>query len=1010
MKKHTLLSILLVLFSIGAMAQQISETKHGLRIDAMGSNPTTELTVYAPSIIRVTKYADGLAEMPEKKSFSVIMQPCKDKKGWSVKGNTLRTSCLTVTVDEATGKICFTDVAGNVLLCEGDVAEVTPILKGVDKGNYSIKQSFFLDTDEAIYGLGQRRSPKLNQRGESVDIWNSNANITIPYIASDKGYGLYWDNAGRSRFVDTPQKTTFSSEVAQGVDYYFFYSDGTQDGVIASIRQLTGQATMFPLWTMGHWQCRERYKTSDELCEVIDKYRELQIPLDGIVQDWQYWGCDSNWNAMDFMNPYYINKVGDGDWAKYLPDDLRPLAEEYVKKGVEPRIKSPQEMIDYAHQQNTHLMISVWANFGPWTKQYRELEAIGALYPFDTWPLNRGVKPYDPFNLQAREIYWNYLKELYAMGVDAWWTDSTEPDHFEKPGDEDYLTAAGSWRSVKNAFPLMTNKGIYEHQRQLKGNTKRSFQMTRCSSFGIQHYGAFSWSGDINSSWDSFKNQIPSGLNYILCGIPYWNTDIGGFFCWDYNNNPRDPFAQELQVRWMQWGCFMPLMRNHCSSPMVNELYRYGKPGHWAFDVQKKYIELRYRLLPYIYSNCGDVVQRSGSMMRALVMDFPKDKRAINLTDEYLFGRNLLVKPITDPLYTYLDKSRVGHAIYPEVERAAAPVDVYLPAGTDWWDFWSNERYAGGQTVQRLAPIDIMPVYVKAGGIIPFGPEVQYASEKPWDNLEIRVYPGANGDFILYEDEGDNYNYEKGDFTEIPFHWDEDHGILIIGARQGKYKGMLAERNFRIHLVGKDSPSGDIEANEALTVVTYTGKEVSVKLCEGTVPDGMKDVTASYIANPSFEADGKAGVKMKPQGWTVDSPTAWWGVNRGEGGGDPAATHGSYVFGVWDGTNNPTASISQVITSLPKGDYELRVDMHASNSNNAIRVGKQRLFAGKTMVYFRDQISNPGVGDSYPMQTIKLRFTQTVDKVPLTIGVATDGAPAETWFKIDNFRLYRVEM
>ena len=1006
MKKHITSVALMMAMSLGAMAQHVSETKHGLRIDAAGDRPTTELTVYAPSIIRVTKYADGLATMPAKTSFSVIMQPSKEKGAWSVTDNTLRTSCLTVTVDEATGKVCFSDVTGNVLLREGAVAEVTPIHNGVDKGNYSIRQSFSLEADEAVFGLGQRRSPKLNQRGESIDIWNGNANITIPYIASDKGYGLYWDNAGRSRFEDTPHHTTFSSEVAQGVDYYFFYDDGTQDGVIAAIRQLTGQATMFPLWTMGHWQCRERYKTSDELCEVIDKYRELQIPLDGIVQDWQYWGCDSNWNAMDFMNPYYINKVGDEKWAKYLPDDLRPLAEEYVRKGIEPRIKSPQEMIDYAHKQNTHLMISIWANFGPWTQQYRELEAIGALYPFDTWPLNRGVKPYDPFNPQARDIYWDHLKELYAMGIDAWWTDSTEPDHFEKPGDGDHLTAAGSWRSVKNAFPLMTNKGVYEHQRQLKGNAKRSFQMTRCSSFGIQHYGAFSWSGDINSCWDSFKNQIPSGLNYILCGIPYWNTDIGGFFCWDYNNNPRDPFAQELQVRWMQWGCFMPLMRNHCSSPMVNELYRYAVPGHWAFDVQKQYIELRYRLLPYIYSNCGDVVQRSGSMMRALVMDFPRDKRAINLTDEYLFGRNLLVKPITDPLYTYLDDSKSGHAIYPEVERAAAPVEVYLPEGTGWWDFWSNAFHAGGQTIQRVAPIDIMPVYVKAGSIIPFGPAVQYAAEKPWDDLEIRVYPGANGDFILYEDEGDNYNYEQGAFTEIPLRWDDDHGTLIIGDRRGKYKGMLKERQFRIHLVGLDSPSGDTPA-PTYTTVHYAGREVRVKLCEGIVPDGMDDVT-HHIINPSFEADGRRGNKFAPIGWSVVSPTHWWGINEGRGGGEPPATHGKYIFGVWDGANTSTASISQVLTSLPAGDYELRVDMHASNSSSAIRVGCQRLFAGDTTVYFRDQISNPGVGDSYPMQTLKLRFTQKTDKAPLTIGVATDGAPAETWFKVDNFRLYRV--
>ena len=1002
--RHLTLSVLAVL-AISATAQQVSETKLGLRVDPAGDKPTTEVAVYAPNIIRVTKYADGLVAMPEKKSFSVILEPGKKKEQWSVEGTTLKTACLTVTIDEATGEVHFADSKGRSLLREGDVVEVTPITEGVDKGRYSIRQSFLLDEDEAIYGLGQRRSPKLNQRGEKIDIWNGNANITIPYFTSVKGYGLYWDNAGRSRFEDNGPDTHFASSVASGIDYYFMYRDGTQDGVIASIRQLTGQATMFPLWTMGHWQCRERYKTSDELCEVLDKYRELQIPLDGIVQDWQYWGCNYNWNAMDFMNPYYINKVGDEAWAKYLPDDLKPLAAEYVAKGLEPRIKSPQEMIDYVHSKNAHLMISIWANFGPWTPQFRELDSIGALYPFETWPTGHGVHPYDPFNPEARAIYWKYLRHLYDMGFDAWWTDSTEPDHFEKPGDDDHLTAEGSWRSVKNAFPLMTNKNIYENQRKMKDNTKRSFQMTRCSSFGIQHYGTFSWSGDIQSSWESFKNQIPSGLNYILCGIPYWNTDIGGFFCWDYNNNPRDPYAQELQVRWMQWGCFMPLMRNHCSSPMVNELYRYGESGHWAFDVQKDYIELRYRLLPYIYSNCGDVVQRSGSMMRALVMDFPRDRRAITLTDEYLFGRNILVKPITDPLYTYLIDGR-GHAIYPEVDRAAAPVSVYLPAGTEWWDFWSNELHSGGQTIQRLAPIHIMPLYVKAGSIIPFGPAVQYTGEKPWDDLEVRVYPGADGEFILYEDEGDNYNYERGAFTEIPFRWDNDHGTLTIGARQGKYRGMLKERRFRIHLVAPGSPAGDTEAT-ATAEVHYTGREVKVKLCEGTVPDGMDDVT-EYIVNPSFEADGRPGNKLAPQGWSVASPTSWWGINT-HSGGDPRPTHGRHIFGVWDDANTHTATISQTLHDLPAGDYVLMVDMHASNSTTAIRVGRQRLFAGDRVAYFRDQVADAGIGDSYPMQTVRVAFTQQRDGTPLTIGVATDGAPAQTWFKIDNFRLYKVE-
>ena len=830
--KKQFLSLLCLMVIMTTQAQTVTQTKYGVKVDAAQTGvPTTEVTVYTPSIIRVTKYADGLKQMPEKKSYSVILEPTgadfqMRDAGPSV---TITTEQMTVTIDKQTGAVCFAQ-GQNMLLQEIAAGEVKTITTGADKGKYEIAQNFRLDKDEAIFGFGQRGSKNLNQRGEKIKMWNTNGNITIPYFASEKGYGFYWDNAGRSRFEDSEDLTRFTSEVAQCMDYYFIYGGGSQDAVMASVRQLSGQATMFPLWSMGFWQCRERYKTSDELCEVLDKYRELEIPLDGIVQDWQYWGCDSNWNAMKFMNPYYINKVGDEKWAKYLPDDLKPLAKAYVEKGLEPRIKSPQEMVDYVHSKNAHLMISIWASFGPWTEQYKELEKIGALYPFDTWPRNRGVKPYDPFNPKARDIYWKYLKNLYDMDIDAWWSDSTEPDQWDQPGDDEHMTNDGTWRSVKNAFPLMSNKGVYENLRKQKKNNKRSFQMTRSSSFGIQRYATFSWSGDIVSNWQVMKNQIPSGLNYVTCGIPFWNTDIGGFFGWDIRNNPRDPFAQELQVRWMQWGCFMPLMRNHRSGPMLNEMYRYGNPGEWAFDVQKQYVELRYRLLPYIYSMMGEVVQRSGSIMRPLFFDFVHDKRAINLTDEYLFGRSILVKPVTDPLYTFQNEHKEGFAIYPEVEKAAAPVSVYLPSGARWYDFWTNDLIDGGRTVKRLAPIDIIPLYIKAGTIIPFGPAVQYSDEKPWENLEIRVYPGADADFVLYEDEGDNYNYEKGSFTEIRFHWDDASHTLTIADRKGTYKGMLAERSFRILLVGKDSPSGDKEPQAFTATIVYNGKEQKVKL------------------------------------------------------------------------------------------------------------------------------------------------------------------------------------
>ena len=767
------------------------------------SGVTIRLTYLSDDIIRVVKYP-GTGAMPDKKSYSVLLPEAN-----------VDNPCVKASIDPQTGCVTFCDLEGSVLLRESGTPTLQQRLSAPDADKLRIGQRWTLTEDEDIYGLGQLRDEAMSWRGRDMELWNHNTYIAIPYVTSSRGYGLYWDNAGKSRFTDSAEGMQFTSEVAPCIDYYFIYRDGTQDGVMAAVRRLTGQATMFPLWTMGHWQCRERYKTSDELASVLDRYRQLQIPLDGIVQDWQYWGCDSNWNAMRFQNPYYINKVGDPAWEKYLPNDLKNLP---VK---EPRLKSPQQMVDYVHQNNAHLMISIWASFGPWTQPYKELKKIGALLPFDTWPRQKGVLPYDPFNPKARDIYWKYLSHLYQMGFDAWWTDSTEPDHFEETAETDsYPTYDGSWLSVKNAFPLMTNRGIYEHQRRTKGNTKRSVQMTRSGSFGLQHYGTFSWSGDVVASWKEMKNQIPSGLNFTLCGIPFWNTDLGGFFYWEYEQSPKNPAIQELQTRWMQWGTFMPLMRNHCSSPMINEIYEFGEKGHWAYDAMVDAVRLRYRLLPYIYSMAGEVVQHSGMMMRPLVMDFAHDKTARRLNDEYMFGHALLVKPVTDPLYTWKDDRKQGHEIYPDIRKAAAPVSVYLPAGAQWYDFFTGERHEGGRTLLRPTPITDMPVYVRAGSILPFGPDVQYSSERPWDDLEIRIYPGADATFTLYEDEGDNYNYERGQFTEITFHWNDTARTLTIGQRRGQYKGMLQQRQFRIVVAGQqDKPA---------KVINYDGKNVDI--------------------------------------------------------------------------------------------------------------------------------------------------------------------------------------
>lgn len=824
MKKQLL--ILTALAScMSSWTQNIKETDSGVKFQTASPILNGEIIFYSPSIVRVIKYPS--AQMPDKKSYPIIKTPEKINIVYKRNGDKIqmKTENMLVTLHSSTGKVTYQTLQGNTLLSEKELGTNFTPRKDVTRDAFTVSQAFALQPEEAIYGLGQRQSGAMNHRNQQVHLSNGNTNICIPYFTSEKGYGVYWDNPGISQFSDTPYETSFSSQVGECADYYFMYEDGTQDGVIACIRNLTGNAPMFPLWTMGYWQCRERYKSPDELCEVLDKYRELKVPLDGIVQDWQYWGCDSNWNAMKFMNPRYINKLDDKEALRYLPN-----GEDKTAKFDKPRFKTPEEMIKYVHKNNAHLMISVWASFGPWTDQFKELDKMGALLKFETWPPKSGAHPYDPFNKDARDLYWRYLSHLHNMGIDAWWTDSTEPDHLNpKDSDFDLMTADGSFRSVHNAFPLATNQGVYNNQRAVS-NDKRVFQMTRSGYFGQQHYGALSWSGDVVSSWEVLRNQIPAGLNFTLCGIPYWNTDLGGFFGWEYNNDCTNVAYQELHARWFQWGCFMPLMRNHCSSPMMNEIWRFGKEGDWAYDAQKRFINLRYRLLPYIYSLTGAVTHENGTIMRPLVMDFATDRKAILLDNEYMFGKNILVCPVTQPLYTKKVEGNKGVATVANIAKASSPVQVYLPKGSKWIDFWTNEMIEGGREISRECPISIMPLYIKAGSILPLGPKVQYTSEKKWNDLDICIYPGANGEFTLYEDEFDNYDYEKGAFTSIRFTWDDANRTLTISDRNGSYPGMLKNRRFNLTVMKPGKQNAETVMIKADKKVSYSGKKMSFKL------------------------------------------------------------------------------------------------------------------------------------------------------------------------------------
>lgn len=796
MKFYLKISSILVatafLSTLPVEAQTFRQTKQGITGTTQGMD--IEIQFVSPEIVRVVKAPEGRSFT--KKSLSVVKSPesmsvTTEKKGETV---SLKSNAVRVDFNVGTGRISFFDKQGKALFTEKDYgAQFTPFN---DAGNqtFSVRQAFLLDKDEAIYGLGQQQVDDLNQRNHKHFMRQRALYASVPIIQSTKGYGMFWDNYSPTTYTDNPQEMSFDSEVGECMDYYFMYG-GNADGVIAQIRDLTGQAPMYPLWTFGFWQSRERYKSQQETMEVVDKYRELGIPLDGIIQDWQYWGPNSNWNSMNFDNPEF-------------PD--------------------PQKMIDHVKKKNAKIMISIWASFGPDTNPYKDLEKINALFNFKTWPADGGVKVYDAYNEKARDIYWKHLnKGLFSKGIDAWWTDSTEPDHLDvQERDFDIPTAMGTYRSVVNAFPLMSNKGVYEHQRAVTSD-KRVYLLTRCAFAGQQRYAANTWSGDVMCNWETFRKQIPTGLNFSLSGIPYWNTDIGGFFNWPYHGGAENKAYHELYTRWFQYGTFLPMQRSH-GSGVKKEIYNLGKKGDWVYDSEEKYINLRYALLPYLYSTGWQVTDNAGSFLRALFMDFNEDKKVHTISNQYMFGKAFLVTPVTRNMYVFSDKEQWKDP-YEDFSKTGTQ-DVYLPKGTKWFDFWTGEVLNGGQMVTKEVPIDIIPLYVRAGSIVPFGPKVQYSTEKKWNNLEIRIYPGADGEFVLYEDENDNYNYEKGVYSTIKFTWDDANRTLNIADREGTFPGMLKSRKFNIVVVDKENGTGSVQSTKFTKSVSYGGKKKSVKL------------------------------------------------------------------------------------------------------------------------------------------------------------------------------------
>jgi alpha-D-xyloside xylohydrolase len=924
-----LLVIFLCFFTCSGFQQKKNFAKEPDGVSVNVGTETIRLQVMSDKIIRVEATRAG--ESLTHKSLSVIASPSKKVK-WSAKEESgaavLKTGSVQAKIDLATGKIQFLDKSGKILLQENG-REIIPAVVLDEKTNH-VRQKFILSVTEALYGLGQHQEGNMNLRGKSVDLYQVNMNVSLPVLVSTNGYGILWDNPSLSKFTDNAQGMTLWSEVGDGIDYYFI-AGKTIDEIISGYRTLTGQAPMYPKWAYGFFQSKERYQTQKEVLGIVDEFRKRQVPLDCIVQDWFYW-------------------------------DPQPWGSHYMNRD---RYPDPAEMNKEIHENGAHIIISVWAKFFPGSTNYAEMDRKGYLLK----PTAEGSRYYNPYDPGARALYWRQIRDsLFAKGFDGWWLDASEPevgdlreDTIKKLIDNNLGTGA----RYLNSYPLMTTTAVYEGQRQTTSD-KRVYILTRSAFPGQQRNAATTWSGDITASWDVFRKQIPAGLNFCFAGIPYWTTDIGGFFVTVSGGSKNDMY-RELFTRWYEYGAFCPIFRVHGTNT-PREIWRFGEPGDWSYDTQLKFDNLRHRLMPYIYSLGWKVTHDNYTIMRGLAFDFGNDSKVYNIDDQFMFGPALLVNPVTvamdhpwvkadsgsiiptkylltpdgkpgltgeyyegmdfdkkfatradsiidfnwgvgapmkgmpvdsftirwtgkivapetgeysintvtdDGARLWVDGKQIiddwtGHApllnsgkvhfeagknydvkfeyydywqgavaqlrwILPSRQKpdTISPPDktrkVYLPGSTAWIDFWTGKTFAGGQTITAPAPIDVMPVYVKAGSIIPMGPYLQYATEKPADPIELRIYPGADGTFELYEDENDNYNYEKGKYAIIPFLWKDKMKTLTVGNRTGTFAGMLKERIFNVVLVNQSAGIG-VEPSKTSKPLHYKGKRITIKM------------------------------------------------------------------------------------------------------------------------------------------------------------------------------------
>ena len=944
MKKIAILIVLVPLFFISCSNRNYKKLDDGIIVyvkDSLGIH-AVKLTIIDEQIIHVQ--ASRGENIASTNSLMTVELPAKEIK-WELKDSgpavLLSTDKLQAGISKKTGEVWFTDKLGNKLLAEksGGGKEFTEMeLEG--KTYYTIRQVFDSPADEAFYGLGQHQHDIMNYKGKDVDLYQHNIVAVIPFLVSNKNYGLLWDNYSHSKFgdprdyqdisslklysaegepgglsarysdrnndgtvflqrmennidyqylddlpkipkefplangkavwegfiepnetgthkfymysagylkfwfvgklmldcwrqgwnpwsrlidldlktgirypvkiewipdagesfialkykspIDPAKQSQLSlwSEVANNIDYYFVSGDNL-DEVISGYRILTGKSPVMPKWAMGFWQSRERYKTQKQLLDVVKEFRKRHIPLDNIVLDWFYWPEDK--------------------WGDHNFDSTR--------------FPDPKAMIDELHiELNSRIMISVWPKLYVGTENYKYMSERGWVYTKNVENRQKDWVGYvstfyDVFNPEARNYFWGTMKEkLYSKGIDAWWMDATEPDILSNTSIEtrkELMSPVflGPSAEYYNAYSLMNSKAVFEGQRSVDPD-KRVFILTRSAYAGQQRYASATWSGDVASRWYDLKAQISAGLNFSLSGIPYWTNDIGGFSVERrYENARGDDLDEwrELNTRWYQFGAFCPLFRVHGQYPF-REIFNMAPVEHPAYQSMLFYDKLRYRLMPYIYTLAGNTYRIDYTIMRALIMDFPGDKKVLNIGDQYMFGPSIMVCPV----YHYKARSR----------------EVYLPAGQGWYDFYTGQFFEGGQTITANAPYERIPLFVKEGSLIPIGPEVEYALQSKNDDITLLIYQGADAIFDLYEDENVNYNYEKGDFGLLTFSYSVNDQKLKIERQQGKFEGMPESRKIEIVVVGKNNKVGYSNIDFTFEKVNYQGEELVIPLDE----------------------------------------------------------------------------------------------------------------------------------------------------------------------------------